>query len=390
MAETLNMMEISVDRFINEVKMDMEDGNYNPIIGIGKSGVGKTVSIYELCQEMGIGFCELRLVTLTEVDLLGIPEIVVDSNGNKRTTYASNELLPNVDRDGEEGILVLDEITSATSTIRAAAYQLLDSKRSLGNYHLPERWKIVALGNGPDDGGVFQGIEAAFMSRATCYRIEPELESWKKWAIKKKVNPSVLAFLTWQPESLHVMDPDEIASIFPCPRSWTALSDKLNAREKRAGGLLDDYTVELYAAGAIGAKLAPSFASFYAYNSKTVSPSDILEDKVDPSIVQETEPEAMFLFIQSLIKLVTKILDDGKQAGTSGFKPEAVKQIAKIMTWLVRSSEYKLDYAITAITDLAVSSKEFATLVIMDDSFDELCPDLIGFCQKNSITVKAR
>ena len=271
MAETMNMMEISVDRFIKEIKLDLEDENYDPVIGIGKSGVGKTMSISELCEELGIGFCELRLVTLTEIDLLGIPTIE-----NGRTTYASNALLPDAKRDGEKGILVLDEITSCSSTIRAAAYQLLDSKRALGNYKLPEHWKVVALGNGIDDGGVFQGMEHAFLSRATCYRIEPNLDSWMKWAVNKGVNSSITAFLKFDPTALHVFNPDEIASVFPCPRSWTALSKKLNAREKRNGGMLPLEQVELYAAGTVGVKVASEFSGFYSYNSKTVDPEDIL------------------------------------------------------------------------------------------------------------------
>ena len=72
MTETLNMMSVSVEVFARFIKEQIEDDDLSPVIGIGKSGVGKTESIYELTQEMGIGFCELRLVTMRN-DLLGIP-----------------------------------------------------------------------------------------------------------------------------------------------------------------------------------------------------------------------------------------------------------------------------------------------------------------------------
>ena len=55
----------------------------------------------------------------------------------------------------------------------------MDSKRALGTYKLPDKWKVISLGNGIDDGGVFNGMENAFLSRAMCYRIEPDLECWK-------------------------------------------------------------------------------------------------------------------------------------------------------------------------------------------------------------------
>lgn len=379
MAETMNMMEISVDRFIKEIKLDLEDENYDPVIGIGKSGVGKTMSIAEMCEELGIGFCELRLVTLTEIDLLGIPTIE-----NGRTTYASNALLPDEKRDGKKGILVLDEITSCSSTIRAAAYQLLDSKRALGNYKLPEQWKVVALGNGIDDGGVFSGMEHAFLSRATCYRIEPNLNSWTKWAVNKGVNSSIIAFLKFDPTKLHEFDPDEIASVFPCPRSWTALSKKLNAREKRNGGMLPLEQVELYAAGTVGVTVASSFSAFYAFNSKSsVSAEDILSGKANPSDIKDMGTEVVYLLLSSLVKKITEELEAGC-IGYAEFTDECMQRTANLCNWVIGVGDYKLDYALMCFTDLAQVSL-FTDVVFISDKFDDMCPEYIVFANKNKL-----
>ena len=379
MAETMNMMEISVDRFIKEIKLDLEDENYDPVIGIGKSGVGKTMSIAEMCEELGIGFCELRLVTLTEIDLLGIPTIE-----NGRTTYASNALLPDVKRDGEKGILVLDEITSCSSTLRAAAYQLLDSKRALGNYKLPEHWKVVALGNGISDGGVFSGMEHAFLSRATCYRIEPNLNSWMKWAVNKGVNPSITAFLKFDPTKLHEFDPDEIASVFPCPRSWTALSKKLNAREKRNGGMLPLEQVELYAAGTVGITVAASFSAFYQYNTKsTVSAEDVLSGKAEPSAIKEMGTETIYLLLSSIVKNISEELKAGN-TDYAEFTPECMKRTANLCKWVIGVSAYKLDYSLMCFSDLA-QIQLFSDMVIVNDQFDEICPEFIVFANTHKI-----
>lgn len=377
--ETLNMLAITIEQFTKEIKLDLEDENYDPMIGIGKSGVGKTMSIHELTQELGIGYCELRLVTMNEIDMLGIPK--EDEFG--RTTYASNSLLPDAKRDGERGILVLDEITSCGSTLRAAAYQLLDSKRSLGNYTLPPKWKVVALGNGPSDGGVFQGMEHAFLSRATCFRIEPRLEVWKKWAINNGVNSSVIAYLSFEPQSLHSFNPDEIASVFPCPRSWTALSKRLNSREKRNGDKpISSEDAELYAAGAIGAQLAPRFAAFYSYNSSTISPEDILSGKATADL-RGVETQVVYLTIQSLIKLLKSELEAGYRNGE--FTPDAVNKAVNTCKWLINIADYKLDYAITAIQDLVTNVQLFLEIATLNDSFDEKCPEFIEFATKQDI-----
>lgn len=374
MAETLNMMSVSIDKFIQELKFDLEDGNYEPMMGIGLSGIGKTMSIYELTQELGIGFCELRLVTLTETDMLGIPK----ENEHGRTTYASNDLLPNIERDGEEGILVLDEITSASRTVRAAAYQLLDSKRALGNYKLPPKWKIVGLGNGPDDGGVYSGMEGAVLSRCTCYRIEPDLNSWKKWAVKHEVNSSVIAFLSFMPEMLHVFDPDEIASVFPCPRSWTALATRLTSREKRANKMLDMDSVEIYAAGSIGAKDAAKFSAFYAYNGKTINVDDIIEGRETNFSVRSVEPQVMYIMTQQLVKGIDKVCKESKKTGND-FPMETVNKIINVCKWIVNISKERLDLAVLTMQDLSKYAPDFHYIILNDERFDETYPEFVDW-----------
>ena len=378
--ETLNMLSVTVGMFSRLVREQLEDNDLTPIIGIGKSGVGKTESIYELTQELGIGFCELRLVTMTETDLLGVPTI----NEHGRTDWASNNLLPHEERDGKQGILVLDEITSATSTIRAAAYQLLDSKRALGNYKLPDGWLVVGLGNGPDDGGVFSGMEGAFLNRARCWRIEPDLRTWKKWAINKSVNPTVVAFLSSMPEYLHQFDPDEIAQVFPSPRSWVALSKKLNDREKRNGNRpLDQESVDIYTAACVGANVATTFGAFYSYNRSIVSVEDILDGKADTN-VGRLEPQVMYIIGQNLVRALTSEVKTGRLS-TDRFKPETVKRVANACKWITGVGKHSLDLAVMTLTDLAQHVIEFQQIVLNDPDFGDLCPELLDFAVENSI-----
>lgn len=381
MAETMNMKEINIETFSNEVKMDLEDENYDPMMGFGKSGIGKTMSIYELTKELGIGFCELRLVTMSETDMLGVP-LITDSS---RTTYASNDLLPNEARDGKRGVLVLDEITSCSRTLRAAAYQLLDSKRALGNYKLPEQWKVIALGNGLDDGGVFEGMEAAFLSRAFCYRIEPDFACWKKWAIANNVNPAVTAYLTFDKSKLHVFDPDDPVGLFPCPRSWVALSKKLNSREKRNNNeKLPSEIVELYAAGAIGEAACAGFAAFYEYKEDTISPDDILSGKSKGSVIANKREEVIYLIVQQVVKQMNMELEKERK-GTANYTKTAITRTANAVRWFIEVAEIKLDAGVTGLRDLMEGSKYFQEITTLCPEFDEECPELIDFATKHNL-----
>lgn len=378
MSETMNMIELSIDKVIDLIREDMEDENYDPVLILGKSGVGKTESVYELTKELGIGFCELRLVNMTEVDLLGIP--VQDEYG--ATTYASNTLLPRVERDGEYGILVLDEITSAERTVRAAAYQLLDSKRALGNYKLPDGWKCVAIGNGIGDGGVFQGMEAAFINRASgCYRVAPDYEAWKRWAIKNGVNPQIIAFLGMRPELIHKFYDEDLAAVFPSPRSWTALSKKLNAREKRCGILPSDM-VEIYAAGAIGIEAAAMFSAFYSYSKKVISVDDILRGTASTDIAG-IESEAMYITSQSLISAICKELKSNKVNGR--VCSDAFDKLCNAIEWVSRVGIQVKDYGLIVIRDISAASAEFREIMVNGETYGEMsrrCPTLSRFMRE--------
>lgn len=381
--ETMNMKSVTIERFTSLIQEQMEDGDLTPMMGIGKSGIGKTESIFGLTKKLGIGFCELRLVTMTETDLLGIPTIE-----NGRTTWASNELLPMVSRDGERGILVLDEITSATSTIRAAAYQLLDSKRALGNYKLPDGWLVVALGNGADDGGQYSGMEAAFLNRCRCLRVEPDLRTWKKWAVPSGVNPSVIAFLTFMPEELHNFDPDANVGMFPSPRAWVGLSKKLNDREKKNDNKpLDAESIDIYAACSVGELVAPKFSAFYSYNKSTISAEDILSGKASTD-VPKYEKQVMYIVIQNLASQVSKELELGC-SGFDDFKPEVLTRVSNACRWIAGVGNKSLDMAITAVNELVTNVPKFS-LVMLDDSFGDMCPEFDDFATSNCAVYKRK
>ena len=71
---------------------------------------------------------------------------------DNRVEWAVPSMLPDVERHGPEGVLFLDEITSAPPSVSAAAYQLILDRR-LGAYEVPAGWAIFAAGNRQGDRG---------------------------------------------------------------------------------------------------------------------------------------------------------------------------------------------------------------------------------------------
>lgn len=385
--ETLNMRSASLQRVLKQIKNQLEDEDYTPVSIIGKSGIGKTESIAGLAKELGIGFKELRLSHYQESDLIGLPYIE-----NGITKHAPTDLLPPSDDPGQ-GILLLDEVTSSQKNMRSAVYQLLDSSRKLGQYQMPKRWLIVACGNGPQDGGDFRGIEAAFMSRGFCWRVEPNLEVWKNWALKKGIHPTVVAFLTFMPDKLHYMDIDAQYDMIACPRNWSKLSTQLKNMEKRTpnGVITDDEDLEFSSAGCVGANVGPSFAAFYRYNKEVISPQDILDGKVKPDQMMNVTDEVLYITAQNIVHLMADEINRHQANTAYGVDDECLKKVCNLMNWTVMLHKVgvRLDVAITIITDLCSAIGDKFSGIIMTEEFDEACPDFIQFCGDNHIVTSA-
>lgn len=379
------MREISMKDFKNLIKTMIEFEQFSPILCLGKSGIGKTESIIQVAKEMGIGYKELRLINYTETDLIGIPTIEKTDGGTLVTRWAQMGRLPVADQDGEVGILVLDEVCSATRTVRAAAYQLMDSSRSVGDYKLPDKWLIVALGNGPEDGGVFEGLEAAFLSRAKCMRVDPNLDSWMNWALQAGVNPAVTGFISFQPQSLWDLDLESEygAEVYPCPRSWKSLSDLLNKAEAKRGGMLDNNSVLMYSSICVGEKTGLSFAAFYQYMDKTVSVDEILNGTADAN-VRNVDRQVVYLQIQTVIGAVTEVLKTTKKG--NDWTEEGYKKVANAVRWAIKVAESVMDIGVTILSELGKNVPDFVSMVITNgDTFDEMCPEFMEFASSHSI-----
>ena len=381
--ETLNMRSASLERVLRQIKDQLEDEDYTPVSIIGKSGIGKTEGISGLARELGIGFKEVRLSHYQESDLIGLPYIE-----NGVTKHAPTDLLPPSDDEGQ-GILLLDEVTSSQKNMRSAVYQLMDSSRKLGQYIMPKRWLIVACGNGPQDGGDFRGIEAAFMSRGFCWRVEPNLATWKNWALKAGVHPTVIAFLTFMPEKLHCMDVDAPYDMIACPRNWTKLSTQLKNMEKRTpnGIITDDEDLEFSSAGCVGANVGPTFSAFYRYNKEVISPQDILDGKVKPERMVNVTDEVLYITAQNIVHLMADEIREHEADTESGVDDACLKKVCNLVNWVISLNKVgvRLDVSVTIITDLASAIGVKFSSILLTDEFDEACPEFGEFCLDNNI-----
>lgn len=183
----------------------------------GPPGIGKSSIVSQVAKEHSLEFVDVRLSQLAPTDLRGLP---VAENGISK--WYPPEFLP---RDGK-GILFLDEINMAPPAMQGVAQQLILDRR-VGSYTVPKQWYVWAAGNRKEDRASVFDMPAPLANRFIHLEVGHDFDSFKAYALEKKVDEQIIAFLSYRPILLHQIHPQQPA--WPSPRSWEYASTLHNA-----------------------------------------------------------------------------------------------------------------------------------------------------------------
>ncbi len=203
-----------VSTILNREFESVIQGHHTPVMLWGAPGIGKSQIIAQVATAHGVNMIDIRLSQMEPSDLRGIPF----KNG-EQVDWATPSLLPDAKCHGQQGVLFLDEITSAPPSVSAAAYQLILDRR-LGDYVVPEGWVIFAAGNRQGDRGVTYSMPAPLANRFSHYELDVNLDDWVAWAYKNNIDERIIGFLRYRPEHLFEFDAAHNPVAFPSPRTW--------------------------------------------------------------------------------------------------------------------------------------------------------------------------
>ncbi len=193
-----------------------------PVFLWGPPGVGKSSIVREAARSRGVPLIDVRASLLDPTDLRGIPAVV-----EGRAVWCPPSFLPRP--DDTPGILFFDELNAAPPLVQASLYQLTLDRR-VGEYVLPDGWRMVAAGNRAEDRSVTFRMPAALANRFIHLDFEADFEDWRAWAIATRIHPLVVGFLSTRRELLLNMTSTDRG--FPTPRAWQMVSDALMALGK--------------------------------------------------------------------------------------------------------------------------------------------------------------
>lgn len=357
-----------------------------PMLVIGLPGIGKTCGIISaieklnahLPEEKHLGFKKILLGQTVVGSLTGIP--VAMPNGEVVRVQLPD--LPNPEKDGQYGVLFLDEITTADEMQIQPALGLADDSRCLGEYTLPEHWIVVGAGNGPDCTN-FVRLDDMTISRFATYDISYDYKKdFRPYAHATGISSDIIAFLNFDPSScvkVESTEADSAGKMFPCPRTWERLSIELKMREALGKPVPIDNMAN-FAGRIIGIKTGRKLEAFLTYkkNSKYSVEKILAGTEIDPEM--DMKKEVFHILLQGIIKNCSEELKRTND-GCNNFPLATYQMVANGVSWLFKI--YELDLRINAILEICNEVPVFSS-IMTDSDFMAMCPEMETFFDENA------
>jgi hypothetical protein len=246
-----------------------------PLMLLGKPGMGKTSMFESVCSDLGIAFIDFRLSMRDPVDVGGMR--VPDAKTGVLRHYIPEDL-PDPKRHGAKGILLFDEINVVSQLLQATAYGIIQERRN-GSYRMAKGWVPMASGNNVSDRAAAQRISTALANRFNVQVVEPDLPSWLDQYGSEHCDARGTAFLRFRPELFHVMPKaDEIA--FPSARSWTKALKFIEQEPRFRRKIFSGY---------VGTTAADEFEAFWRVMANVVSLKEIIADPTNARLPKEDD-----------------------------------------------------------------------------------------------------
>ncbi|MBT4086741.1 MAG: hypothetical protein HOE83_23335 [Alphaproteobacteria bacterium] len=263
-----NLPSITIDKVPGMLKYCR--ANNETFLMEGATGIAKTSFVKQFAASEGIAF------KLFEIGGIGSEEVKGYGKLNEEewiTEFLPPERLPHLDRDGPEGILLLDEFAYAYDQTKNCVRQLI-TEGTLGQYTLPPGWQIAIATNRKEDGTSAGKIGANVYSACFSVEVLPSAECWLAHDKSEGGNMFVQAWVKGNPDMIYSREKTDKA--FPTMRTLSKASRAVNNITD------DDFLLDTIVGAAIGTgaaakllafiKLAKSGASFPTWGAITSNP----------------------------------------------------------------------------------------------------------------------
>ena len=298
MAKSTKKQNASVSLNVNELKDFLKhiidnnrylQENNKPMVStevIGDSGIGKTSSIVQLADELGLNFVKLNLAQIEEIgDLVGFPIRQFEMKDKKVTEWVDENSVEDYRKKGFEstglnrmsycppewisgktngGILLLDDWNRADMRFIQAVMELIDRQQYI-SWKLPKDWHIILTAN-PDNGDyLVNSIDNAQKTRFISVNLKFDLKCWGKWAEQSKLDGRCINFMLMHPELVTKEVNSRSVSMF-----FNSISSLKSFEESLP-------LIQMIGEGSVGSEFSTLFTMFINNKlDKMISPENIM------------------------------------------------------------------------------------------------------------------
>lgn len=265
-------------------KQPEKAGRIPPLMIWGPPGIGKSTFIRNLCEELDIGFIDIRLAQREPVDIRGLPVPRDDGQG---IDWIVSSDWPREDQEGTpaKGIILFDELTAADSTLQVAAYEFILDRRLGQLYKVPDGWYIVAAGNRSSDAAVVRTMSSALANRFCHLELRADSASWIEWALINNIDHRVIGFIRYMPQRIFSMAGNKERG-WPSPRSWERVAMELEMANENN---LDNDLLNIIVEGLIGEATTIEFMGYLQWSEKIPDVLKMLDGEIKAKVPQRPD-----------------------------------------------------------------------------------------------------
>lgn len=229
-----------------------------------------------------------RLSQYDSSDIRGLP----DFNGLDTVDWKMPLWAKMVTTEGSDGLLFFDEMNHAISLVISSAYQVI-LDRIVTNCPIAKDWLILGAGNLESDNSNTFDFPPPMKDRGGEVQLKlPSSEDWCDWAITAKIDPRIIAFISYKGSYLYQVDHTK-DNKYTTPRGWERVSRLIEGVEN-----LNE--VDLLVQTAIGKDIANQFTSFCRIKDKINLDVYLKDPKKIKELDKQGDAKSMMYFVTGI------------------------------------------------------------------------------------------